>query len=189
MIVTDLIYSPISGGPFAGSLAVHLGLGHTGTNMEPPFLIEKILNWPQGASKTLEIHGDLSSVPDAEMLSFCKAIKDWNYHLIVTTNGLMWPAWFTLADWLTVIISTEPWLMHECQEIRFLMVSKDSPEPRIPLTKAKNLYVVPGADFSIRHVYAFIKNSKNHWGILIGPSRLIMEDMLLEKETGGKNVD
>jgi len=184
MTVQELFYGPINGGPFAGALAVHLALSHTGSMIGPPSLIEKILNWPQGKTKILEVFGDLSSVPDTEMLGFCKALKDWGYNIMVFTNGQVWPSWFTLANWITVNIGPDPWLAYHCHELHFLMSDADTPEPTLPPSETNNtrLYVTPGPAVTMDNVFNFIKKSKREWSILIEPSRFPQENMLPKKK-------
>ena len=164
MVVTELSYAPMLGGPYDGALGINITFGVNGTSLTGPELIEMILRFYQGKTKILHLTGDLTT-SEHELTALVNAAKDWNYRIHVSCDGTTYPVWFKLVDWLIVLLTSDPWLMFESNEVRLLFNSPSIPEPKLPPKDKLRYLIVPTMDL-VDPALKFIRESDNPWAVL-----------------------
>jgi hypothetical protein len=163
MNVRSLSLQISRGGMTDGILSFCVGLSKDSPAYSAASLIDKIVSHKAGFAKYVLISGDLAAEDGEVMNAFCKALKDFGYHVIVETNGTFYPVWFQHIEGIRVILKPDSvWVRHAASEINLYITSGTDPEPPLPPNQCP-MYVI--AD-DIRQAVLFTKEATHPWGII-----------------------
>jgi hypothetical protein len=174
MNVAGLSFGPVGGGPLAGLLTINIEFANTGTDITGPDLMEKIVNYATGPRPMICIRGEYATKAENEISGFVRALKSWPFFVQVDTDGRVIPPWLDAVDYIRVYLGNEPWLMHNCHEVRLLYDGK-TPEPMLPPKSNPACYVQFSDESLWEPALRFCQKSKHRWGMIYmaGPTRTI----------------
>lgn len=184
MVVSDIYWGSVVGGPTSGSfqIVVVLSLGE-GTSFSVPDLLALILQWTKERPTPIRIEGAMGTADQSEMLAFCSTLRDFGYPLSINTNGMIRPNWFYLIPYIIVTVSsTDPWLRFDCSEFRYQMFPGGQ-EPPLPPKPCPN-YLIPGRDLTLEEIFSFLERATRTWGIIHQPKHVYKKT--LHQPLGGQ---
>lgn len=180
MVVSDIYWGSVVGGPTSGSFQIVVELSKDGSTFSVPDLLALILQWTKERPTPLRIQGDIGSSDQGEMLAFCSTLRDFNYPLSINTDGMVRPNWFYLIPYIIVTItSNNPWLRFDCSEFRYYMLPGGQEPPFPP--KVCPSYLIPGGTLTLEEIFSFLERSTRAWGVIHQPKHVYKKTLYQSK--------
>lgn len=170
-MIDQVTYAPVTHGVFKGALVYHVELNEAPAEVEKiAGTIETIKAHKKGNFRSVLIEDLTKDIDDSGMFTLLKTVKDFNWHVGITTTGASYKQWYKWADWMTCLLDDDLWAGFYVNEVIWKF-KKGSPEPMLPdMKKGTTLYVKSQRDL-YEEVYEFIKKAKFNW--LIEPAEAL----------------